>query len=151
MGGQGPCAVTGVPDRIREQLKGLPNSPGCYIMRDRRGEIIYVGTSEKAMEFEGADTPIIDLNGYLGKEQTNLKSSCRVLIINNEELWAGLLVDQVLGLKHFYDADVSAEKPNVDGNVDPYLSSSYQQNNDNWYVFSMETLARNPGFFQVSL
>ena len=95
--------------------------------------------------------PIIDLNGYLGKEQTSLNASSRVLIINNDELWAGLLVDQVIGLKHFYDADVSAGDPKVDDNVDPYLSSGYQQNNDNWYVFSMETLAKNPGFFQVSL
>ncbi len=30
-------------DAIREKLKSLPDKPGCYIMRDRRGRIIYVG------------------------------------------------------------------------------------------------------------
>ncbi len=30
-------------DEIREKLKALPDKPGCYIMRDRRGRIIYVG------------------------------------------------------------------------------------------------------------
>lgn len=30
-------------DEIREKLKQLPDKPGCYIMRDRRGRIIYVG------------------------------------------------------------------------------------------------------------
>ena len=28
---------------LREKLAGLPTKPGCYIMRDRKGAIIYVG------------------------------------------------------------------------------------------------------------
>ena len=28
---------------IREKLKALPDEPGCYLMRDRDGKIIYVG------------------------------------------------------------------------------------------------------------
>ncbi|MCR5413541.1 MAG: excinuclease ABC subunit UvrC [Kiritimatiellae bacterium] len=31
---------------IRERLKGVPNHPGCYLMRDRRGVIIYVGKAK---------------------------------------------------------------------------------------------------------
>ena len=31
---------------VRERLKTLPNRPGCYLMRDRRGEIIYVGKAK---------------------------------------------------------------------------------------------------------
>lgn len=30
-------------DAIREKIKTLPDKPGCYIMRDRTGRIIYVG------------------------------------------------------------------------------------------------------------
>ena len=30
-------------DTLRDKLKQLPEKPGCYIMRDRRGRIIYVG------------------------------------------------------------------------------------------------------------
>ena len=33
-------------DLIRERLKSLPCRPGCYLMRDRRGEIIYVGKAK---------------------------------------------------------------------------------------------------------
>ena len=28
---------------IREKLKTLPDAPGCYLMRDRDGKIIYIG------------------------------------------------------------------------------------------------------------
>ena len=33
-------------DAIRERLKTVPNRPGCYLMRDRRGVIIYVGKAK---------------------------------------------------------------------------------------------------------
>ena len=33
-------------DVIRERLKTVPNRPGCYLMRDRRGVIIYVGKAK---------------------------------------------------------------------------------------------------------
>ena len=33
-------------DLLRERLKSVPNRPGCYLMRDRRGVIIYVGKAK---------------------------------------------------------------------------------------------------------
>ena len=33
-------------DVLRERLKAVPNRPGCYLMRDRRGVIIYVGKAK---------------------------------------------------------------------------------------------------------
>ena len=30
-------------DKIREKLKTLPDKPGCYLMRDKNGKIIYIG------------------------------------------------------------------------------------------------------------
>ncbi len=35
-----------VSDLIRQRLKDVPNRPGCYLMRDRRGVIIYVGKAK---------------------------------------------------------------------------------------------------------
>jgi len=32
-----------VPPLVREKLASLPEKPGCYLMRDRKGTIIYVG------------------------------------------------------------------------------------------------------------
>ena len=33
-------------DVLRERLKTVPNRPGCYLMRDRRGVLIYVGKAK---------------------------------------------------------------------------------------------------------
>ena len=38
--------MANVSELIRERLKAVPDRPGCYIMRDRRGEIIYVGKAK---------------------------------------------------------------------------------------------------------
>jgi len=32
-----------LPERVRTKLQELPDKPGCYLMRDKRGRIIYVG------------------------------------------------------------------------------------------------------------
>ena len=32
-----------VPDVLRDKLAKLPAKPGCYLFRDRNGEIVYVG------------------------------------------------------------------------------------------------------------
>ena len=30
-------------DQLEEKLAALPPSPGCYLFRDRKGEVLYVG------------------------------------------------------------------------------------------------------------
>jgi excinuclease ABC subunit C len=35
-----------VPDKVRKTLDELPDTPGCYVMRNRRGRIIYVGKAK---------------------------------------------------------------------------------------------------------
>jgi excinuclease ABC subunit C len=32
-----------IPEKLKEKLRDLPDKPGCYLMRDHRGQIIYVG------------------------------------------------------------------------------------------------------------
>ncbi len=35
-----------VSDKVRQKLRDIPDKPGCYMMRDRRGKIIYVGKAK---------------------------------------------------------------------------------------------------------
>ena len=32
-----------IPDKVKEKLQQLPDKPGVYLMRDRRGRVIYIG------------------------------------------------------------------------------------------------------------
>src|ERR1041384_2130280 len=39
-------AVETAPERLREQRLALPDQPGVYVFRDRRGKVIYVGKAK---------------------------------------------------------------------------------------------------------
>src|SRR2546426_10565289 len=35
-----------LPDRVAQKLDGLPASPGCYVFRDKKGAVLYVGKAK---------------------------------------------------------------------------------------------------------
>lgn len=94
--------------------------------------------------------PVLDLRGFL-RLPTPLDRGCRVLVLNHERLQAGLVVDEVLGLRHFTEDQRLAERPVVAEALRPYVISAFQYGETLWPVFSLEVLAADPEFMQVSL
>ncbi len=45
--------------------------------------------------------PIMDLCGFFGHELSAVRKQRRVLVVEHDEVFAGLLVDEVFGLQHF--------------------------------------------------
>ncbi|MGH7282971.1 MAG: GIY-YIG nuclease family protein, partial [Polyangiaceae bacterium] len=35
-----------LPDLVTEKLKSLPARPGCYLFKDKKGEVVYVGKAK---------------------------------------------------------------------------------------------------------
>lgn len=95
--------------------------------------------------------PIMDLNDYLTKKPTVLTTKSRVLVVNHGGVFSGLLVDEVLGLRHFYDEERKSKLPEVDNFIKSYLSGVYQQDTEEWGIFSMHSLAKSPLFLQVAV
>lgn len=95
--------------------------------------------------------PIMDLKGYLMREPTELSVNSRVLVVNHNGIFAGLLVDEVLGLKHFQDENYSHKSPSVDNFLKSYMTGAYNQDSEEWGIFSMHALAKSPLFLQVAV
>ena len=95
--------------------------------------------------------PIMDLKDYLMREPTELNINSRVLVVSHNGIFAGLLVDEVLGLKHFQDEEYSHKLPDVDNFLKSYMTGVYNQNSEEWGVFSMHALAKSPLFLQVAV
>jgi twitching motility protein PilI len=95
--------------------------------------------------------PVMDLQGYLKGEPVTMGPRSRVLVVNYKGVVAGLLVDEVLGLKHFLEEEHTTELPEVDESVVGYLQGAYEQGGFAWGVFSMQRLAENPLFMQVAV
>ena len=99
----------------------------------------------------GSLLPVLDLQCYLSNKATAITHRSRVLAINHNEIYSGLLVDEVMGLKHFYEEEHSSRMPKVDDAIKIYLKGTFTQNDVDWSVFSMVTLADKPEFLQAGV
>ncbi|MEQ6341356.1 MAG: chemotaxis protein CheW [Gammaproteobacteria bacterium] len=95
--------------------------------------------------------PVIDLNVYLGGGATPLRGSNRILIVQYGVLSAGLLVDEVLGQRHFLDEDRCPLPTLEAGGVMDYVRpSAYHKDGDVWLVFDMHKLVASQQFLQAA-
>ena len=95
--------------------------------------------------------PVIDLNGYLNERVTDVTSRTRVLVIDHDGLYSGLVVDEVLGLKHFSDDEYCEDDAGADAYLQPYISNGYRRGDQIWAIFSLVALAEAPQFLQTAV
>lgn len=95
--------------------------------------------------------PVMDLNGYLNGHNTQVRKKSRIMVLSHDGVVAGLLVDDVLGLRHFVEEDRMPGLPDADVAVRPYLEHAYASDDDTWMVFNMRKLAESPLFMQVAV
>jgi len=95
--------------------------------------------------------PVIDLNGYLHGEPARLTGKSRVLVIDCEDVYSGLVVDEVLGMKHFREQELTAEDCFVDPGLQPYCHGGFRRKEQAWAIFSMLALAATPKFLQTAV
>ena len=102
----------------------------------------------------GSLLPIMDLRGFLGMAGVAGSPMNRVLVINHEGIFAGLVVDQIWGLKHFFlDQKVAGDEASdsmLATEMRPYVSSGFQDDEKLWPVFSLHALAEDTRFLHVA-
>lgn len=94
--------------------------------------------------------PIMDLKGFLAGVAGELGRDTRVLVIRHGGMAAGLVVDEVLGLRHFFDEEATEAPPPCSEALAAHLHGGYRQAQTHWGVFSMRALAENPQFMEVA-
>lgn len=98
----------------------------------------------------GSLLPVIDLTGYLNGSMTKVTGKTRVLVVDHNDVYTGLVVDEVLGMKHFMnDEYVVGEK--IEGFLKPYTQSGFQRGEQYWGLFSLHALAELPQFLQAAV
>jgi twitching motility protein PilI len=99
----------------------------------------------------GTLLPIMDLRNFLGQSSITPRSQSRIMVIHQGELSAGLLVDEVLGLKHFDYEEKASRVKKLDESMKPYIHGAFQRDKQTWYVFNMAALADDPSFYKVAV
>jgi twitching motility protein PilI len=118
-------AVTGVPG-TKTWLKGIANVRGTLL-------------------------PIVDLLDFLTGKVIVLGKRSRILVIHQAPVMVGLLVDEVVGLRHFFEDDRLAQPLELTGMTQKFTRSSYRDGSLIRSVFDLRELAQSGEFLQVSV
>ncbi len=95
--------------------------------------------------------PITDLNGFLYNKATTITPECRVLATNFKGVFAGVLVEEVYGLRHFREEERTSTLPTVDEALRPYMKRAFWREGEYWGVFGLHRLAEEPAFLQAAI
>ncbi|MFJ4143433.1 chemotaxis protein CheW [Pseudomonas sp. NPDC089734] len=94
--------------------------------------------------------PLMDLCGFFGHELSAVRKQRRVLVVEHQEVFAGLLVDEVFGMQHFSQMSLMPEALEVpDEAVAPFLRGQFLREQA-WFVFSPRALTQSPDFMDVA-
>ncbi|MCL4315565.1 MAG: chemotaxis protein CheW [Gammaproteobacteria bacterium] len=99
----------------------------------------------------GSLLPIIHLPAYLGIHSDPPNRRTRLLVVQHGGVYAGLMVDEVLGIKHFEEEERLNELPPTADATHPYLVGAYLRDGQYWRVYSTHRLAQNPLFLQAAV
>jgi twitching motility protein PilI len=119
-----PAAVTRVPG-AKNWIRGLSNV---------RGQLL----------------PVIDVRAFLGSGGTSVTRATRLLVANHREIPAGLVVDEVMGFRKFYESEFSADLPPTLLRCERYLAGAFKRGAEVWPVFSVRGLLESQQFLQAA-
>jgi twitching motility protein PilI len=94
--------------------------------------------------------PILDLPGFLWGKTTKMTRHSRILVIQHQGISAGLVVDGVMGMRHFLEEEFSPDTSFFDEALQNVMSGIYRQSGERWAVFDIHKLVERPEFLQVA-
>jgi twitching motility protein PilI len=97
----------------------------------------------------GSLLPIFDLQQFLGGNQISLSRKTRVLVIEHEGLFAGLMVEDVFGMRHF-NTELRINEHSADAPISQYISGAYDVEGVLCPILSMHVLAEDNTFQVVA-
>lgn len=90
--------------------------------------------------------PIFDLAHFFGDRLSGARKQRRILVLETETLYSGLMVDQVFGMQHFPMDEYSDDSGSVPAVIQPFISGSYPQGELRWSLFRPALLAEDARF-----
>ena len=95
--------------------------------------------------------PIMDLKDFIDGDAIQAGRKTRIILIKKGELVSGLMVDEVFGMRHFFEEERTESVPEVSDNLKKYLHGAFRKGDMHWGVFKMDNLAADPGFLEVAV
>lgn len=94
--------------------------------------------------------PLFDLGVFFGDRLTSNRKHRRILILETETLYSGLIVDRVFGMQHFPMDEYNKQAGEVPDNIMPFVTGSYPSTDQQWSMFRPSLLAEDPRFINAA-
>jgi twitching motility protein PilI len=95
--------------------------------------------------------PVVDMSSFLNGATATITPRTRVLVVDHKGLYTGLIVDEVLGQKHFTDDEYTGDLPGVNEALEPYIQNGFRRDDVVWSIFSLHEMAETPQFLQAAV
>ncbi len=104
-----------------------------------------------AANVRGRLLPLVDLAGFFDVPRSSRSMrERRVLVIEEGEVFSGLVVDTVLGMQYFAKDSFKAAPEGVAESIRPFVTGGYERNEEIWKVFSAADLVEDERFLDVA-
>lgn len=99
----------------------------------------------------GGLLPLMDLRGFITGQGLKNRRDGRVMVVRHNGLSTGLIVDEVLGIRHFFMNEQATDLPELNQEFKPYIKKAFRRDDQYWPVFSFDTLIEDEHFLHASL
>lgn len=94
--------------------------------------------------------PIMDLQLFFDRAAIVQSKKRRLLVLEKNDVYSGLIVDEIMGMQHFPDADYTLDLPEHYAATAALLEGGYRVGNDVWAVFHLHKLVDDIRFMNVA-
>lgn len=96
--------------------------------------------------------PLIDMPQFLGGRAAVQKKQHRVLVVDTQNFFCGLIVDQAFGMQHFTKEGYSQQAADLPSVLEPLVRGSYADaSGQAWAVMHIPSLVQNPRFANAAM
>ena len=95
--------------------------------------------------------PLVDLASFLGLQSRARLKECKVMVIDQNGIFSGIVVDQVLGMMQFLESDYQARAIADDSPFAPYNHGVFVKDGKDWFVMMLSLLFTNPDYLDAAI
>jgi twitching motility protein PilI len=94
---------------------------------------------------------VSDLRDFLTERPTLRVAGSQIVVVRSGAWDYGLLVDEIIGMRHFGPQHRLPSLDVVEASLRPYVSEAFLSDNQQWLVFNTGKLLSEPGFLNATL
>ena len=96
--------------------------------------------------------PVFDLAAYFGRQLIGVKKQQRLLVLDKDHIYAGLWVDQVLGMQYCPTDSFTKQLPKeLPTSLSPFVSGCFDHDDKVWGVFHPLRLLEKQDFLNAAM